>query len=112
MKSPTRTRLPSIDCPHCGARALVRTSEAVTDLVRDVRLRCTNDDCGHIFVAQLSIVRTIVPSIRPNPAVLLPIANPNLVALRPKPANDDTRTPANDTDPLLPAAADLDPMSG
>lgn len=109
--SPTRTRLPSIDCPHCRSRALVRTSEPITLLVRDVRLRCTNDDCGHTFVAQLMIVRTIVPSLRPDPTVRLPIANPNLVA-RPRPANDVEPLPQNDNEPVPDAAAEIDPMSG
>ena len=43
-------------------------------------------ECGHTFVASLTIDRTIVQSAKPNPRVRLPIGQP-----RPThPANDDT----------------------
>lgn len=105
MKKTQRPRIPSISCPHCGARSIVRHSEQVTPIYRELRLNCDNDRCGHTFLIGLSIIRTIRPSARPNPAVQLPFANPNLCAPRSRPANDDAPTPANDDDqPRAPAA--------
>lgn len=78
----------------------MRDSVRVTDLVRELRLNCTDDDCGHTFVAQLSIIRTIRPSYRENPSVRLPFGE-----WRSRPANDDVPEPANDSEaPPLPAA--------
>ncbi len=101
----------TIRCPHCRARATVRHSEEETLLSREIRFRCENDGCGHAFVAQLVILRTLVPSAQPNPEVTLPLCNPNLQHFGPRPANDDHRTPANDESEPRPAAAEV-PMTG
>ena len=111
MSSIARPRQPSFDCPHCRARAIVRSSAQVTDLVRELDYACTNHHCGHTFVAQLEAVRTIVPSAMPNPTVHLPLGNRNLGPKRlPIPANDDVREPANEDGPSVAQAPD--PMSG
>ncbi len=96
----TRTRLPSISCLHCGAKSIVRDSIAVTQMVRELRLSCTNEDCGHTFVAQLSVIRTIRPSATPNRDVRLPFG-----AWSKRPANDDHPEPANDENEVPGAAA-------
>ncbi len=98
MKRKTLTRLPAISCPHCDAKSIVRNSIDVTNMVREIRLECTNDDCQHTFVGQLSVIRTIRPSLMPREDVRLPFANPNLTGPRSKPANDDEPRPANDDD--------------
>lgn len=93
-----RPRAPSIPCPHCGARAIVRTSEQITALYRELRLSCTNFfDCGHTYVASLTVIKTVHPSAMPNPAIVIPMGTPA------PPANDDT-LPANDN-PETPEAA-------
>ncbi|MGT2513442.1 ogr/Delta-like zinc finger family protein [Sphingomonas panni] len=79
--------------------------------MRELDYQCENVGCGHTFVVQAAVVRTIVPSATPRAGVHLPRGNPNLGPKRmPKPANDDTRHPANDE--TLPAASAPDPMSG
>lgn len=98
-----KPRLPGIHCPHCGDRSIVRSSEQVTPIVRELRLTCDNIECGHYFVAQLSVIRTVRPSARPNPDVHLPCGDWT-------PANDTAPLPANDDKP--PAAGDAAPMSG
>jgi len=103
-----KPRLPGIHCPHCGARSIVRDSVQVTPIVRELRLVCDDVDCGHTFVAQLSVIRTVRPSARPNPNIHLPVGN-----WAPPPANDDAPAPANDERP--PAAEDptrAAPLSG
>ncbi|WP_267382376.1 MULTISPECIES: ogr/Delta-like zinc finger family protein [unclassified Sphingomonas] len=91
MKKPTAPRLPSIGCPHCGTRSIVRSSEAVTDTVRELRMVCDNTDCGCQFVSQLSVIRIVHQSATPNPAVRIPFGR-----WPAKPANDDHPAPAND----------------
>ena len=79
---------------------MTRSSNVVTPLYREIRLRCENDECGHQFLIAVSVIRTILPSRTPNPSIVLPVSNPNLT--RPRPGNDDNRTPANDN--VVPAA--------
>ncbi len=86
-------RIPGITCPHCGTRAIGRDSVQVDTLTRDLRYACGNDDCGHTFVAQLAIYRTVRPSMTPNPSVILPLGE-----WRSRPANDDQRIPVNDNE--------------
>jgi hypothetical protein len=114
MKKTTakRPRQPAINCPHCGGRAIVRHSIPETNLSRELRFRCDDDSCGHTFVAQLVIIRTLVPSARPNPEVHLPLCNPRLQHFKNPPANDDHREPANDAEAPTPAAAGSPPMTG
>lgn len=47
--------MPAIACPHCQTRSIVRNSCDVYDLIRELRMTCENVDCGHVFVAQLSV---------------------------------------------------------
>lgn len=103
-----KQRSPLVPCPHCGTRSIIRSSEQISPLVREADYRCDNIACGHTFVVELAIVRTIVPSACPRAGIHLPRGNPNLGPRRaPVPANDDTRSPANDPGPLTPAAADM-----
>lgn len=88
--------MPAIACPHCQSRSIVRNSCTVTDTVRELRMTCANIDCGHVFVAQLSVIRTLRPSEQPNPAVRIPFGT-----WRSEPAK-----PANDDSPPLPANDD------
>lgn len=104
MTKKTLTRLPAIACPHCAAKAIVRDSTEITPMVRELRLSCTDADCDHTFVAQLSVIRTIRPSAKPKADVRLPLG-----AWSKKPANDDHPTPANDDHGLIAAIAAVMP---
>lgn len=74
-----------IRCPHCRAVAAVRSSKDLTPVFRELRLQCTDIDCGGTYVASLTIDRMIVASQKPNPRVKLKIGHPRPVS----PANDD-----------------------
>jgi hypothetical protein len=67
--------------------------------VRELRVVCANLECGHTFVAQLTIIRTVRPSVRPNPSVHLPQGGWSV------PANDREPRPANDDKPPAAEAA-------
>ena len=86
----------SIACPDCTSRAQVRTSRAITPTYRQLHLRCSNDDCGHTFAAELTITHTISPSACPDPSIDLRQAPPR------RRADNDNRGPGVS---LAPAAA-------
>jgi hypothetical protein len=73
---PRGVYLSAIACPHCKAAARVRSSRELSSLVREIYLRCTNDDCGHVFGGEIAITRTISPSACPDPSVFLPLTAP------------------------------------
>ncbi|WP_082847521.1 MULTISPECIES: ogr/Delta-like zinc finger family protein [unclassified Erythrobacter] len=92
----------SIDCPHCGQSAPVRTSRQVTRLYRELYHQCSNLDCGHTFASALSITHTISQSACPDHSVDLPVApirqragNDNDRIIRPRAAKGDHPRPAN-----------------
>lgn len=60
-------------CPHCMTKAIIRSSEPLSDLTRKNYYQCTNVLCGHTFIAHLSITGTICQSACPNPKVNIPL---------------------------------------
>lgn len=64
-----------LKCPHCRARANVRTSRDMGLLSGMARYQCSNIECGHTFKALFEITETLSPSAMPNPAVVLPVLN-------------------------------------
>ncbi|NUF26997.1 MULTISPECIES: ogr/Delta-like zinc finger family protein [unclassified Gilliamella] len=61
-------------CPHCKLKAVIRSSEALSELTRKQYYQCSNIFCGHTFTAMQSISETIVPSNCPNPNVKIPFS--------------------------------------
>lgn len=66
-------------CPHCEAPAIIRRSEAITQTIKHLGMICTNETCGHTWLAQISPVYTICPSHVPNPEVHIPPAPAELL---------------------------------
>lgn len=64
-----------LSCPHCKHPCVIRTSEQVTVLTRQSVYCCVNAECGHTFVANTEIVRTLSPSATPDPSVNLPLSS-------------------------------------
>nr|WP_179220704.1 ogr/Delta-like zinc finger family protein [Sphingomonas laterariae] len=85
-----------IPCPHCHGPGSVRTSEQITPLAREARIVCETEECGHIFVVQIEILRTIAPSLTPDPNVTIPGGNQDRRRARTAPGNDNLPRPAND----------------
>jgi hypothetical protein len=63
-----------IKCPHCGTAAIIRTSRAMSETVLEQQLQCQNVECAHTWVAHTAAVRTIAPSMTPNPKVYIPLS--------------------------------------
>lgn len=64
----------TIRCPHCESRAIARSSRELSITMREIVYQCLDVECGHTYVAQLEVVRTLSPSAKPKPAVRLPIS--------------------------------------
>lgn len=63
-----------IPCPHCCARTIARSSQKLSETMREITFCCTDVECGHNFVAQLEAVRTLSPSGKPKADIRLPIS--------------------------------------
>lgn len=63
-----------VKCPHCGADSTVRSSKQMSDTVREATVSCDNPECMHSWISQLVAVRTIAPSMTPNPKVYIPLS--------------------------------------
>ncbi|WP_175037929.1 ogr/Delta-like zinc finger family protein [Burkholderia contaminans] len=64
----------TIKCPVCLGRTTARSSRAMSRTMREITYRCENDECGHVYIATLEVVRTLVPSAMPNPEVSIPLS--------------------------------------
>lgn len=62
-----------IACPHCESKATARSSKVLSLTLREITYQCMDVYCGHTYVANLEIVRTLSPSAKPNAAVDLPV---------------------------------------
>ncbi|WP_233171784.1 ogr/Delta-like zinc finger family protein [Dyella sp. ASV21] len=60
-------------CPHCRSATRTITSKQLSDLVREIYLDCMNVECLWRGVAQVGIVRTLVPSMTPAKGVSIPM---------------------------------------
>jgi uncharacterized Zn finger protein len=62
-------------CPHCGAQANIKKSVQISDQYKEFTCMCTNELCGHVWVACLTPVRTLSPSSIPNTAIHIPLSS-------------------------------------
>lgn len=75
-----------LKCPHCKSDATIRSSKAFSEITREASVQCTNVECAHTWVAQISAVRTIAPSMQPNPKVYIPLSKASPAANAPNTA--------------------------
>lgn len=61
-------------CPHCGHKAVIRSSEYLSPMTKKNYHRCTYIHCLHHFNTLLTITETVKPSLTPNPKVKIPIS--------------------------------------
>jgi len=50
---------------------MCRTSQILAPVVREITYQCSNVECGYVCVTQNSVHRTLVPSARPRPGVII-----------------------------------------
>lgn len=64
----------STKCPHCKLKAVYSGSCELTPCYRRITFRCTNDDCGHIFVSGLIVEYSKTLSSIPDPTIRIPLS--------------------------------------
>lgn len=61
-------------CPHCQGKTVIRTSQTVNVLLRQLTFQCQDPECGHAFMAWLEAYCTLSLSAKPDPLVYLPMS--------------------------------------
>lgn len=73
-------------CPHCGANFPIRSSEALSPILKRVWAQCLNLDCGFTASGYFQWEFELSPSAMPNPDIDLPKSknknSQNAVALK------------------------------
>jgi len=62
------------ECPHCSSKAIIRDSDQLSVLVKEAKLVCQNPACGHTFIVNISVSRTLYPSRIPNKDINIPLS--------------------------------------
>ncbi|GIU12980.1 hypothetical protein TUM3792_02120 [Shewanella sp. MBTL60-007] len=57
-------------CPDCGSKARIGKSNRLSLAHADLYCSCTDPECGHTFVANLSFSHTLSPSSRTSSALV------------------------------------------
>ena len=54
-----------VDCPHCYKKAIITSSNALSETIKDLYCQCTNTaECGASFVFSLSFKHNLNPPIQ------------------------------------------------
>ena len=61
-------------CPDCGSKAIIGKTNRLSPAHADLYCSCTEPDCGHTFVANLSFSHTLSPSARTSSALVTELA--------------------------------------
>lgn len=51
-------------CPECGEKSRIQKSNRLTNSVSDLYCACSDPECGHTFVMNLSFSHTLSPSAK------------------------------------------------
>lgn len=62
-------------CPHCKSSCTNRKSNQVSPMYREITFSCDNMECGHVFIAAVSPIRTISLSSMPDLTVQIPLSS-------------------------------------
>jgi len=65
-----------IMCPHCGSRAIITSSNKLSNQVSDLYCQCKNlTECGGTFVSTLAFKHTINPPARTTTEMAMNLLN-------------------------------------
>lgn len=67
-------RVIGMPCPHCSNTVRAIKSRTLSKMFKEITYRCTNEDCGHVFIAGLEVLRTVSLSATPDYEVKIPIS--------------------------------------
>jgi len=51
-------------CPECGCKAKIQKSNRISEKYSDLYCSCSDPECGHTFVLNLSFSHTLSPSAK------------------------------------------------
>lgn len=63
-------RVLKITCPDCQAKAIIRKTNRKHPELSDIYCQCSDVECGHTFVMNLTFSHTLSPSARSGNALL------------------------------------------
>ena len=63
-------RVLEVKCPECEAKAVIRKTNRKHRQIADIYCACTDVECGHTFVMNLTFSHTISPSAKTGDAML------------------------------------------
>lgn len=63
-------------CPHCGSKALITSSNALSNIVKDLYCQCENTvECGASFVTTLAFKHTLNPPVQTTSEIAASLIN-------------------------------------
>ena len=63
-------RVLKIECPECGSKAVIRKTNRKHREIADIYCACSDVECGHTFVMNLTFSHTLSPSAKSGDAML------------------------------------------
>ncbi|QAV22597.1 ogr/Delta-like zinc finger family protein [Proteus hauseri] len=66
-------RVLTIFCPECNEKAMVKKSNRKHKELSDLYCACSDPECGHTFVLNLTFSHTLMPSAKNKDALLLSV---------------------------------------
>ncbi|WP_139355393.1 ogr/Delta-like zinc finger family protein [Edwardsiella tarda] len=68
-------RVLKIECPECGAKAVIRKTNRKHSKIADIYCACSDVECGHTFVMNLTFSHTLSPSAKTGNHLLQTVIN-------------------------------------
>lgn len=63
-------RVLKIECPDCGAKAIIKKTNRKHREIADIYCACSEVECGHTFVMNLTFSHTLSPSAKKGDVML------------------------------------------
>ncbi|ENR8890346.1 MULTISPECIES: ogr/Delta-like zinc finger family protein [Citrobacter] len=63
-------RVLKIECPECGSKAVIRKTNRKHRQIADIYCACSDVECGHTFVMNLTFSHTLSPSAKTGDAMV------------------------------------------
>lgn len=63
-------RVLKVECPDCGAKAIIKKTNRKHREIADIYCACSDVECGHTFVMNLTFSHTLSPSAKKGDVML------------------------------------------
>lgn len=63
-------RVLKIECPDCGAKSIIKKTNRKHREIADIYCACSDVECGHTFVMNLTFSHTLSPSAKTGGVML------------------------------------------